>query len=136
MLTKIAVIGTEIGFIILGFLYLTMYFLEHSGGRNAYTVRLILSWCGVAVNMLIILLQIIVRVVYFIQERRKKKKAEEQKKRNTNRVIQVQVAQTLVQTPTRGSTRRQIDVDLHDDSQLVHLQKRHPNRYEIGSLRT
>ena len=75
--TRIMVIGTEIGFIIISILFLVMYFLESS---ELYQVRLGLSWTVAGVNIAIILFQIIVKIIEFFRLR-KKKKREKQKKR-------------------------------------------------------
>ena len=76
--TKILVIGTELGFIIISVLFLVMYSLESS---NSYQVRLGLSWTGVAVNIAIIAFQIVVRIIEFFRARREKKREEQNQKR-------------------------------------------------------
>ena len=73
--TKLMVIGTEIGFLIISILFLVMYFLESSG---SYQVRLGLSWTVVGVNTAIIVFQIIVKIIEFFRLRKKKR---EEKKR-------------------------------------------------------
>ena len=75
--TKIIVIGTEIGFIIISVLFLAMYLLESSG---SYQVRLGLSWTAVVVNIAIILFHIVVRIVEFFRVRRAKKFEEQKQK--------------------------------------------------------
>ena len=76
--TKILVIGTELGFIIISVLFLVMYSLESS---NSYQVRLGLSWTGVAVNIAIIAFQIVVRIIEFFRARREKKREEQNQRR-------------------------------------------------------
>ena len=75
--TKIIVIGTELGFIIISVLFLAMYALERAGSSQ---VRLGLSWTAVGVNIGIILLQIVVRIVEFFRVRRYKKREEQKHK--------------------------------------------------------
>ena len=73
--TKITMIGTEIGFIIISVLFFVMYSLE-----NSYQVRLGLSWTAVGVNVAIILFQIIVKIIEFFRLRREKKREEQKRK--------------------------------------------------------
>ena len=75
---KIIVIGTELGFIIINFLFLVIRFLQNS---NSYQVRLRLSWTVVGVNVAIILFQIVVKIVEFFRLRREKKQEEQKRKR-------------------------------------------------------
>ena len=71
--TKITVIGTELGFIIIAILFLVMYSLENSG---LYHVRLGLSWTTIGVNVAIIIFHILVKIAEFFRLRRAKKREE------------------------------------------------------------
>ena len=71
--TKITVIGTELGFIIIAILSLVMYSLENSG---LYHVRLGLSWTTIGVNVAIIIFHILVKIAEFFRLRRAKKREE------------------------------------------------------------
>ena len=74
---KIIVIGTELGFIIINFLFLVIRFLQNS---DSYQMRLGLSWTVVGVNVAIILFQIAVKIIEFFRLRRKKKQEERKRK--------------------------------------------------------
>jgi len=78
--SKILMIGTEAGFIIVSILFLVMHFLENVATPIAYNIQFILSWSAVGVNISIILFQIIIKVVEFFRLRREKKRQEQQQK--------------------------------------------------------
>ena len=114
MSNKVISIGTEFGFIILMILLITMHYSENSQGFNVYTMRLILSWWGVAVNVLIILLHLVTSVIEFFRERRRIK-AWEMKMR----AIHSQNA--YASRGMQKSQRARGEMNLSDDSQQTEL---------------
>jgi K+-sensing histidine kinase KdpD len=78
--SRILMIGTEVGFIILCVLFFAMYFLENSGSLTGYNFQLALSWSAVVINISIILFQIVMEIVEFFRLRREKKRQEQQEK--------------------------------------------------------
>ena len=82
--SRILMIGTEVGFIILCVLFFAMCFLENSGSLAAYNFQLGLSWSAVIVNISIILFQLIIEIVEFFLLRREKKRQEQQQKATQN----------------------------------------------------
>ena len=74
--TKVTVIGTEIGFIIISLVFLVMYILESVVSSSYYHVRLGLSWTCVGVNLAMILFHIIVGIAEFFRKRKEKKREE------------------------------------------------------------
>ena len=83
--TKITVIGTELGFIVVTILFLVMYSLENFG---SYQVRLGLSWTIVGVNNVIILFQIVVNIVEFFRLRKEKKREQQKHKHGSQKQAQ------------------------------------------------
>ena len=112
---KIIVIGTELGFIIIGLLFLVLHFLEKS---NSYQLRLGLNWTAVGVNGAIILLQIAVKIVEFFRLRRKKQRRERLHNQRLQRRSQRESLVKL-QRP-------------HEDS-LPHLRRHHKFNISIES---
>ena len=85
--TKVTVIGTEIGFIIISVVFLVMYILESVISGSYYQVRLGLSWTCVGVNLAIILFQIIVGIVEFFRKRKEERRKAQERKQASHRVI-------------------------------------------------